>query len=120
MLLSASVDFSRIKSDRQVKRELEIDVKINDFSRIKSDRQVKQGYKTPANLLHFSRIKSDRQVKLDSLTCLRVTHFSRIKSDKQAKKAKRFYGAQSRQNIRQKALRLSAILHGLHNTGVCG
>lgn len=71
---------------------------LADFSRIKSDRQVKQGYKTPANLLHFSRIKSD----------------------KQAKKAKRFYGAQSRQNIRQKALRLSAILHGLHNTGVCG
>lgn len=71
-------------------------------------------------LADFSRIKSDRQVKRDVPKMVVCGDFSRIKSDKQAKKAKRFYGAQSRQNIRQKALRLSAILHGLHNTGVCG
>lgn len=71
-------------------------------------------------LADFSRIKSDRQVKLRKRGIRQEKYFSRIKSDKQVKKAKRFYGAQSRQNIRQKALRLSAILHGLHNTGVCG
>lgn len=64
----------------------------------------------------FSRIKSDRQVKQYSTQDFFIADFSRIKSNKQAKKAKRFYSAQSR----QKALRLSAILHGLHNTGVCG
>ncbi len=86
------------------------------FSRIKSDRQVKLTCAATTFTGNFSRIKSDRQVKPNASCCLACIHFSRIKSNKQAKKAKRFYGTQSR----QKALRLSAILHGLHNTGVCG
>lgn len=56
-------------------------------------------------LADFSRIKSDRQVKLLVTAHIRIVYFSRIKSNKQAQKAKRFYGAQSRQNIRQKAFK---------------
>ncbi len=110
------VHFSRIKSDRQVKLTCAATTFTGNFSRIKSDRQVKPTERRNRFLTYFSRIKSDRQVKRNASCCLACIHFSRIKSNKQAKKAKRFYGTQSR----QKALRLSAILHGLHNTGVCG
>lgn len=71
-------------------------------------------------LADFSRIKSDRQVKRQITPVRVLNHFSRIKSNKQAKKPNDFTAHNPGKTSGKKRLRLSAILHGLHNTGVCG